>query len=106
MEWIRIFASTGEMEAALSERTPRLLLAGSKRICLVRVAQRLYAVQDTCSHNGESLSKGKVNFAEEIVCPWHGQRFQLSTGREAGENSPDLVTYPIRIEADGVYLGI
>lgn len=94
------------MESALVVNKPRLLLAGDKRICLVRTPDRLLAVDDVCTHNGESLSKGQVNFAGEVVCPWHGNRFNLITGREAGERSADLEVYPIRIDDQGVFVAV
>lgn len=94
------------MESALAVNQPRLLLAGGKRICLVRTPDRLMAVSDKCPHNGESLSKGRVNYLGEIICPWHGQRFSLATGRESDEQSPDLETYPVRIDEEGVFLSL
>ena len=106
MEWIKIFASDGELESALKIDQPRLLLVRGRRICIVRRENALLAVEDACPHNGESLSKGAVNYIGEIVCPWHGQRFNLITGREAAEQSRDLITYPIRQGPDGVFLGL
>lgn len=94
------------MEAALALNQPRLLLAGGKRICLVRTVDRLLAVDDTCTHNGESLSKGQVNFAGEVVCPLHGNRFNLVTGRESEELSADLDVYPIRMDDAGVFVAV
>lgn len=106
MDWIKIFSSAGQMESSLAINQPRLLLVGGKRICLVRTADSILAVDDTCTHNGESLSKGKVNYLGEVVCPWHGNRFNLRTGRECEERSKDLVVYPIRLDTDGVFVGL
>ena len=106
MEWVKIFSSLSESEKALTPGQPRLLIVSGIRVCLVRKEGSLYAVQDTCPHNGESLSKGIVNFVNEVVCPLHGQRFNLKTGRECAERSRDLVTYPIKIEAEGVFIGL
>ena len=106
MEWVRIFATVGDMEKALAIDKPRLLIVQGKRICLVMRQEGLLAVEDKCPHNGESLSKGAVNYKGEVVCPWHGQRFDLKTGREAAESSRDLITYPVRTEQEGVYIGI
>jgi len=94
------------MESALTINRPRLLLACGKRICLVRTTERLLAVSDTCTHNGESLSKGKINFQGEVVCPWHGNRFNLVTGRESSERSADLEVFPTRTDEDGVYVAV
>lgn len=100
---MKIFSSTGQMESSLVVNQPRLLLVGGRRVCLVRTAERLLAVADRCPHNGESLSGGKVNYLGEVVCPLHGHRFNLLTGR-ASEQDPDLETFPTRIDAEGVYI--
>lgn len=94
------------MLKALSENKPRLLQVAGKKICLVYRDSKLFAVQDSCTHNGESLSKGSVNFQGEIICPWHGQRFDLRTGREGSEQSRDLVTYPTKATEEGVFIGL
>jgi nitrite reductase/ring-hydroxylating ferredoxin subunit len=106
VDWIKIFSSQAEMERALNSGQPRLLVVQGKRICIVRREQDLYAVEDKCPHNGESLSKGTVNYLGEIICPWHGQRFNLKTGREGEERSRDLITYPVKQEQGVVYIGL
>ena len=106
MEWVKIFPSFHETEKALAPKQPRLLIVRGLRICLVMKDASLYAVEDTCPHNGESLSKGIINFVDEVVCPWHGHRFNLKTGRECEERSRDIITYPVKIESQGVFIGI
>lgn len=106
LNWVRIFATSGDMAGALKEDMPRLLIVGGRRICLVVHKGVLLAVEDSCPHNGESLSKGAVNYLGEIVCPWHGQRFNLHTGRECAERSRDLVTYPVRELPEGIFIGL
>jgi len=106
MEWVRIFLSQSELQKHLGENTPRLLLVHGKKVCLVYQDSRLCAVEDTCPHNGESLSKGVVNFQGEIVCPWHGQRFNLKTGRECNQFSRDLIIYPVKETEEGIFIGL
>src|SRR6185369_15625945 len=106
MEWVKIFSSQGEMEKALPPKRPRLLVVRGLRVCLVMQEGSPFAVEDTCTHNGESLSKGVINFSNEAVCPWHGHRFNLKTGRESEERSRDLVTYPVKIESESVFIGL
>jgi len=106
MNWVKIFNNSGEVFDRVADRQPRLLVVNEKRICLVRQGNSFSAVSNSCTHNGESLSKGKVNFSNEIVCPWHGYQFDLRTGREYQQRSADLETYPIKIEADGVFIGL
>ena len=38
-----------------------------------------FAIQDVCTHDGETLTGGLVE-DHEIMCPRHGARFSLRTG--------------------------
>lgn len=106
MNWVKIFSGRAEAENRIEESQPQLLIIGEKRICLVRRNNEFFAVSNKCTHNGESLSKGNVNTTGEIVCPWHGYQFDLKTGREYRERCNDLETFPVRIEADGLYIAV
>jgi nitrite reductase/ring-hydroxylating ferredoxin subunit len=106
MDWIKIFADPAAARQVLVNDRPQLVIIGSKRICLVLHNGKLLAIEDKCTHNGESLSKGTINYVGEVVCPWHGYRFNLVTGRESGERSRDLVTYPVKEEQEGVFIGL
>ena len=39
----------------------------------------LYAIENTCPHRGGPLSEGVV-IVDEVMCPWHGSRFNVKTG--------------------------
>jgi nitrite reductase/ring-hydroxylating ferredoxin subunit len=106
MSALKVFESMEEASRRLSENKPQLVIVDGVRICLVMRGGELLAVSDKCTHNGESLSKGHVNHLGEVICPWHGNRFNLRTGREANEKSRDLTTYPISTTSDGVYINI
>jgi nitrite reductase/ring-hydroxylating ferredoxin subunit len=106
MEWIKVFSSGDEARKRLKDGKPQLLIIHGKRLCMVLRADHFYVVQDSCSHNGESLSKGTVNHLGEIICPWHGHQFSLATGRECSQRSTDLETYPIKEESEGLFIGM
>jgi nitrite reductase/ring-hydroxylating ferredoxin subunit len=106
MEWIKIFSGADEAKQRLVSDHPQLVTVGKTRICLVRRGELFFAVQDSCSHNGESLSGGKINYLGEVVCPWHGYRFDLSTGRATDSSCADLKTYPIKFDETGFFIGI
>ena len=106
MEWIKVFSTSEEAQQRLKENIPQLLIVRGQSICLVMREGSLYAMENKCSHNGESLSKGLVNFLGEVVCPWHGYRFHLKTGRESAERSRDLQTYPIKENEEGIFVGL
>lgn len=106
MEWVQIFSSAEQARHRLLENKPQLLILGSRRICLVLRKDKIYAIQDACTHSGESLSKGAINFLGEVICPGHGYGFDLKTGRECNERCRDLTTYLVKDDETGFYVGI
>lgn len=106
MEWVKIFPNIDEAKRRIQPSKPQLLVVNGKRICLALIDDNFVAVQDACSHNGESLSKGHINYLGEIVCPWHNYRFDLRSGKACDSSSPDLKTYPININETGFFIGI
>lgn len=85
---------------------PKLIVIGGERIALVLLKEGFLAVQDFCTHNKESLSKGQVNFRGEIICPWHGHCFDLRTGRESQQRSADLKCYPVKANEEGLFIEV
>ncbi len=53
--------------------------ADGKSILVARAGGSYYAVENRCPHLGLPLSAGKVE-GEQIVCAFHGSRFDLRTG--------------------------
>jgi len=106
VEWFKIFPNVAEAEQRLQVDKPQLVVIDNRRICLVRHTDKFYAVQDSCSHSGESLSKGHVNYLGEVICPLHNHCFDLRTGREISSRSADLKTYPIKIDDSGFFIGV
>lgn len=96
MEWLKIFGSEDEARTKIKEHKPQLLIVKGKRICLAMHRGEFFAVQDACSHQGESLSKGQINYLGEIICPWHNYRFQLSSGKASDSSCRDLLTYSLK----------
>jgi len=53
--------------------------AQEESILVANVEGTLYAMTDTCTHRGCSLSEGTLE-GNEVICPCHGGRFDLTTG--------------------------
>ncbi|MFI6284868.1 bifunctional 3-phenylpropionate/cinnamic acid dioxygenase ferredoxin subunit [Streptomyces sp. NPDC051018] len=49
-------------------------------LALVQVGERIFCVDDICSHETASLSDGWLD-GHEIECPLHESRFDLRTGK-------------------------
>ncbi|MEN7548392.1 Rieske (2Fe-2S) protein [Rapidithrix thailandica] len=106
MKWYKLFVSEEEAFREMPDQSLQLVIAGEKKICLVRNGKNLYAIQNICPHMGASLSEGSVNKLNEVVCPWHHYRFQLTDGQECHLRTKEAETYPIKVETNGIFIGI
>ena len=91
---------------ALARGGARQVVIGEERVALFRLADgSVRALADRCPHAGAPLSAGALSGAE-VVCAWHGWRFDARTGRCASVSWAEPVpTYPVRIEAGRVLVG-
>jgi nitrite reductase/ring-hydroxylating ferredoxin subunit len=104
--WIKIFETEEEMKNNIPIGRTQSIVAKGNKICLAHSKDGVFAVADKCPHNGASLSQGHCTEDNLIVCPLHRYPFDLKTGKATAGMAISVKTYPIRIENDGVYLGI
>ena len=60
----------------------------------------LFATQASCPHRGGPLAEGMIG-GTELVCPLHGFKFDLSSGRPIGNDCSALKTYPVDVSSRG-----
>lgn len=72
--------------------------ADGRYIALFNVDGRIYAIDDSCPHNGASLLFGHVDGCW-VQCPAHGLRFDLVTGCMRG-GGLNVRTYPVEVAKD------
>lgn len=63
----------------LGEGVPLSAEVDGVTVVVVRCGSDLYAVEDRCTHDGESFAGAEVESCE-LICPRHGSRFDLRTG--------------------------
>jgi 3-phenylpropionate/trans-cinnamate dioxygenase ferredoxin subunit len=85
----------------------RLFITVDERaIVLFNIAGHIFAIGDVCSHDGGPLGDGEID-KEEVICPRHGGRFDLLTGKAMGLPAlVDIPAYPIRISNEKILLGL
>jgi nitrite reductase/ring-hydroxylating ferredoxin subunit len=82
------------------------VVVGGKTLALVNVDGTYYAVDDTCPHRGGPLSEGDVE-GQELTCPWHGARFDVTTGSHLGPPAPrDVAAYKVQVVGDDVQVDV
>jgi 3-phenylpropionate/trans-cinnamate dioxygenase ferredoxin component len=85
---------------AVSEARPLGVEVDGVAVVVVRCGAELYAVEDRCTHDGESLGEAQVEDCQ-IICPRHGAHFCLRSGEALTPPAYEpLRTYRVR-EQDG-----
>ena len=88
--------------ATLVAGKPVKLEKAGRTICVTRVGNEVFAIDDTCSHSDASLSEGEVTDFK-IECWLHGAEFDLRTGEAL---TPPAVApvkiYPVIVDGDSV----
>ena len=100
-EWVRVAdpdaCPAGRLVCVMAGRTPVVLANVEGRVC---------ALEDECSHEAYPLSDGDLE-GSEIVCIYHGARFDACTGKNLGLPAVRPVrAFPVDIRDDGIYVEV
>ena len=78
-----------------------------KDILVTNVDGNYYAMDDTCTHAGASLSEGSLD-GSTITCPWHGSTWDCKTGKLVafGAQLKDLSSYKVTVESDEIFVEV
>jgi 3-phenylpropionate/trans-cinnamate dioxygenase ferredoxin component len=81
-------------------------LPNGDRVVLIRRGATVTALTDECSHQAMPLSAGDICADGTVECPWHGARFDATTGVcRRGPAMDDVASYEVRIEDGRVLVG-
>ncbi len=104
----------------LTRGSMKEILAGGRKILLVRSGETYYATDNYCSHMGGKLSEGNLN-GTVVTCPRHGSQFDVTDGTVVrwlkgtgllttiGKmiTSPKPIrTYPLKMEDDRLLIQV
>lgn len=92
-EWIDV-----AREGSMAEGEHIVVEVDGTAVAVFFVDGQYHAIEDICSHDGAEVASGRVEHCE-IICPRHGARFCLKTGKvRKAPAYEDLATFPVRIE--------
>ncbi len=76
-----------------------------KEIIVANIDGNYFAIDDTCTHSGASLSEGKLENST-ITCDWHGAQFDCKTGKlvKFPAEIADLKSYKVEVETDNIFV--
>jgi len=95
------FERTVSLSSLGEGRPTSYRLEDGAAVCLVRVGDAVYALEDRCSHAEFPISDGDMVDDLVLECPLHGAQFDVRTG-EAVEPPAEasIPSYEVKI-ADG-----
>jgi 3-phenylpropionate/trans-cinnamate dioxygenase ferredoxin subunit len=78
----------------------RVVRDGALDIGVYNLGGELYAVEDRCSHDDGPLAEGELDAGAGVaVCPRHGARIDIRSGRPLSLPAVlPVATYPVRVE--------
>jgi nitrite reductase (NADH) small subunit len=88
------------------------VLFEGKQIAIFRFDSKgkWFATDNMCPHMKDMvLARGLIGDAKgepKVACPMHKKTFSLETGKCLSGDDYEISTYPIKVEAGSVYLGI
>lgn len=94
------FVSVGRV-GDLSPGECKVVQASGREIALYRVGESYYATDNICLHRGGPLGEGDLE-GTVVTCPWHGWRYDVTTGVVEHDPGQKVETFPVVVEGDEI----
>ncbi len=94
--------------ASLSELDPgsaKAVEVAGRLIALFNVGGTIYALDNTCLHQGGPLGEGILD-GEVIMCPWHMWEYNVRTGEKVGVPEMKVESFAVRVEGNDIKVAI
>ena len=81
--------------------------SNGKEIFVTNIDGNYFAMDDSCTHSGASLSEGKLE-GDIVTCGWHGAEFDCKSGKlvKFPAKINDLQSYDVIVESDEVFVEV
>lgn len=92
-------------EEDVAEGQVVLVEADRTKVALCNRDGQFYALSNFCPHLTGNLGEGELD-GDVLVCPEHGWRFKLTTGRCTTMRGQSAHTFPVEIRDGWIYVGV
>ena len=91
--------------ASLAPGMGRTIHVKGREYALYNLDGRFVSLDDACPHRGASLGAGCLDHGR-LFCPLHGWEFDPVTGACLSNPERPVKTYPTKVEAGQVWIGL
>jgi 3-phenylpropionate/trans-cinnamate dioxygenase ferredoxin subunit len=98
--WIKI-AEIGDIAAGAG----RAFNVEGYSIAVFNVEGKLYAIDDSCPHQGSSLAAGSLEGCV-VTCRSHGMKVNVTGGEQQPGQGMNVRSFPLESRPDGLYVGL
>lgn len=87
------------------EGQSKIVNVDGREIALFNVGGSVYALDNTCPHQGGPLGEGYLD-GSEVTCPWHAWTFDVKTGDCSTTPGVKQPTFRAKVEGEDVSLDL
>jgi len=95
--------------ASLAEVPPgtgRQVQVSGRALAIYNLDGIVPAIDGTCTHRGGPLGEGALA-GNVVTCPWHGARFDVTTGAVLGPPAPQgVISHRVTVEGDSIFVEV
>ncbi|TMQ17826.1 MAG: non-heme iron oxygenase ferredoxin subunit [Candidatus Rokuibacteriota bacterium] len=91
--------------ADLPDGQGRVVDVAGRTLAVFNVGGTFYAIDNTCPHRGGPLGEGDTE-GPIVICPWHGWRWDVTTGANANNPAVRVSCYPVSVEQGAVFVTV
>lgn len=89
----------------IPEGERKIVQVGDLSIGIFHQPDGWYALRNHCLHRGGPVATGPLEDGV-LVCPWHGYRYEVSSGRLLSDRRVMLEMYPLQLVGDDVHIAV
>jgi nitrite reductase (NADH) small subunit len=79
----------------------KAVVIGDREIAVFNVGGTLYALDNTCPHQGGPLAEGWID-GLTVTCPWHAWCFRLNDGKLTLGDLEGVDTFAVRVDGNTI----
>ena len=89
----------------IPDGTGKICRVNDHEVAIFNVGGQFHCVTNVCPHRGGPLAEGELE-GNVVTCPWHGWRFDVTTGASPVNPAATIEKYLVRIQEDEVQVDI